>query len=107
MGNRISFVFLLFIGSIPFSLINYLPAFKGNLPEPLHIVTSVIAVLLLLLVGLFMGYYNQRYFVRWYTAYWFLGALLLSLGYVMKSFILLIPTVLLYAAPFYGLRFFF
>lgn len=45
--------------------------------------------------------------MRWYTAYWFLGALLLSLGYVMKSFILLIPTVLLYAAPFYGLRSFF
>lgn len=105
MGTRLSFILLLFLCSIPFSLINMIPAFKGNMPDITHMTTSVIAVVLLFIVGLLLGYNGQSFFVRWFLLYWGIGLLFLTLGYVTKSLLLLLPFAFIYAFPLYGLRF--
>ena len=106
MGTRISFIFLLFLCSIPFGLINLVPSFKGNMPDTLHIATSIIAVVLLFIVGLLFGYTGQSFFVRWYSLYWGVGFLFLALGYITKWFVILFPFAFIYAFPLYGLRHF-
>ncbi|WP_379246076.1 hypothetical protein [Paenibacillus sp. GCM10028914] len=106
MGTRISLILLLFLCSIPFAFINMVPAFKGNMPDPLHITTSVIAVILLFLLGLLLGLKGESYFVRWYSLYWLFGLLFFGLGYATKSFIILLPFAFIYSFPLYGLRYF-
>lgn len=106
MGTRISFIFLLFLCSIPFGMINFVPVFKETMPDTIHIVTSIIAVVLLFIVGLLFGYTGQSYFVRWYSLYWGVGFLFLVLGYLMEWFLILFPFAFIYIYPLYGLRFF-
>lgn len=106
VGNRLSLILLLPLCSIPFSIINMLPAFKGNIPSVQHAATSLIAVILLFLLGLLLGLKGQSYFVRWFSLYWIAGLLVFSLGYISKSFIILLPIAFIYFFPLYGLRFF-
>lgn len=106
MGTRLSFILLLFLCSIPFGLINMIPAFKGNMPDIHHIATSVIAVVLLFVLGLLLGYNGQSFFILWFSLYWGVGLLFFTLGYITKSFLLLLPFAFIYVFPLYGLRFF-
>lgn len=106
VGNRLSLILLLPLCSIPFSIINMLPAFKGNIPDIQHTVASILAVILLFLLGLLLGLKGQSYFVRWFSLYWIAGILVFALGYLTKSFILLLPVAFIYFFPLYGLRFF-
>ncbi|NMO97165.1 hypothetical protein [Paenibacillus lemnae] len=104
MGRNISFILLLFLCSFPFSLTNFLPFFKDLPPDPRHMMTSLLAGLLVLITGLVMGLNDQRFFLRWYSGYWLTGLVLLLLGLITKAFVLFIPIAFLYVSPFYGLH---
>lgn len=112
MGTRISFVMMLFIGSMPFAIFNLIPFISGWTPQPRHLAASVTASLILLLTGFVMAWKRQRFFLRWHSAYWLLGAVLLSLAVAVKlkgelAFILYLSAGFVYASPLYGLQSFY
>ena len=112
MGTRISFVMMLFIGSMPFAIFNLIPFISGWTPQPRHMAASIAASLILLLTGFIMAWKKQRFFLRWYSAYWLFGAALLSMAVLTDinepfSLLLLLSAGFVYASPLYGLQSFF
>ena len=102
MGSRISFILLLYLGSVSFGMFNLSSALSAAGPHPKHLTASIAAVLLLVLTGFLMSYKQLRFFIRWYSGYWLFGAILLLLGYLTHSYAVFMPVAFIYIVPFYG-----
>lgn len=103
IGSKISFVFMLVLIHLPFLIINLERAVPGADPRAFHGVASIVLVLLLLFSGFVMGYTHQTFYLRWFSAYWLVGVFFMVVGYLLKLYVILVPFVLLYAVPLYGL----
>jgi len=103
IGSKISFIFMLVLIHLPFLIMNLERAVSGADPLAIHGVASIVLVLLLLFSGFVMGYTNQTFYLRWFSAYWLVGVFFMVVGYLLKLYVILVPFVLLYAVPLYGL----
>lgn len=96
---------LVLIASVPFSLINFNAYLMGNSPSITQAIASILFIILWFIYGFFMGNKKRRYFIKFATLYWMIGALLCILGYFANLAIIFIPAALVFAGPLYGTRY--
>jgi hypothetical protein len=71
-------------------------------------IASFLFIILWFIYGFFMGNKKRRYFIKFATLYWMIGALLCILGYfanLANLAIIFIPAALVFAGPLYGTRY--
>lgn len=102
MMSKFNQVLLMFLIAMPFTIINFSSYLKGNSPN----IVQFVASLLFLLAWFVLGMKSKgSEFVLRSTLFWLTGAVLLIAGYYLNAAILFIPASIAWAGPAYGIRY--
>ncbi|OPA79286.1 hypothetical protein BVG16_09365 [Paenibacillus selenitireducens] len=96
---------IMFLISVPFSIMNFTAYLMGNMPSLLQALSSILFMIIWFVFGC-MRYQKQKEYMLLSTVFWFVGALLLASGYYFNIAEISIPAVLIWPGPAYGIRYF-